>query len=216
MQRLGVDGPNDTVLPDLAFLLPAPIEAPRMAGAPLTIGVGMMNYRGWRDSEAVYQAYLDLHVKLIEWLFAQGHNVRMVIGQTPTDLIAARAVEERLGRKMVGAREEQMTSIHDAMAAIAETDVVIASRYHVQIAALKMGRPLYSLSYGPKNEALMLDVGLEAFSQDLESADFERLKTQVSDLIAHRESHAATVRERVGAMSKHLRQALRDLEVLKA
>ena len=79
-----------------------------------------------------------------------------------------------------------MSSIHDAMAAIGETDIVIASRYHVQIAALKMGRPLISLSYGPKNDALMADVGLDEFSQDVDNVDFERLTQQISTLVAER------------------------------
>lgn len=213
MRRLGVDAPGDGVWPDLAFLLPPPkIERP--ADAPFTVGVGMMTYRGWRDSEAAYAAYLDLHVKLIEWLASQGHGVRLIIGQAPADLKAAHDVEARLGRKMLSQRDETMTSIHDAMAAIGETDIVIASRYHVQIAALKMGRPIVSLSYGPKSEALMADVGLEGFSQDIDNVDFERLTEQVNTLIAERAQYEAIVRSRVEAMTNKLKAALRELNVL--
>jgi polysaccharide pyruvyl transferase WcaK-like protein len=216
MQGIGVDRPGDIVLPDLAFLLPASPDARRDAGK-LTVGVGMMNYRGWRDSDAVYQSYLDLHVRLIQWLETQGHEARLIIGQTPTDLIAARDVEARIGRKMIGAREEGMKSIHDAMATIAETDLVIASRYHVQIAALKMGRPLISLSYGPKNEALMADVGLDGFSQDIThdpgNVDFELLTQQFTKLVAERERYAAIVQERVAGMVARLRAALKNLDL---
>ena len=79
--------------------LPAP-KAERAAAEPLTVGVGMMTYRGWQGSDAAYDAYIDLHVRLIEWLIAQGYDVRMIIGQAPTDLTAARDVEARLGSKM--------------------------------------------------------------------------------------------------------------------
>jgi polysaccharide pyruvyl transferase WcaK-like protein len=126
-------------------------------------------------------------------------------------------VEARIGRKMIGAREEGMKSIHDAMAAIAETDLVIASRYHVQIAALKMGRPLISLSYGPKNEALMADVGLDGFSQDIThdpgNVDFELLTQQFTKLVAERERYAAIVQERVAGMVARLRAALKNLDL---
>jgi len=212
MKRLGVDGPLDGVVPDLAFLLPAP-GAEKAAGTPLVIGVGMMTYHGWSSSGGMYESYIDLHVKLIEWLIAEGHDVRMVIGQTPTDLTAAREVEKRLGRKFLTPRDEQMSSIHDAMAAISETDMVIASRYHVQIAALKAGKPLISLSYGPKNDALMADVGLSEFAQNVDHADFEKLKHQINTMIAGRERYAAQVREKVAAMKANLVNALRALDL---
>jgi polysaccharide pyruvyl transferase WcaK-like protein len=220
MQRIGVDRPDDVVLPDLAFLLPPPAEDPGGEG-PVVVGVGMMNYRGWRDSDAVYQAYLDLHVRLIQWLDAKGYGVRLVIGQAPTDLVAVRDIEARIGRKLSGPREENMTSIHDAMAAIGETDIVVASRYHVQIAALKMGRPLISLGYGPKNDALMADVGLEDFchdiaNRDIAELDFDRLTQQIEAMVADRARYAASVRERVGAMTARLKAALRKLELLPA
>lgn len=213
MQKLGVDGPRDGVVPDLAFLLPAPVGSDRPAGAPLTIGVGMMTYHGWSSSGRMFDVYIDLHVRLIEWLTAQGYGVRMIIGQAPTDLTAAREVEKRLGRKMLTPADEQMTSIHDAMAAIAETDMVIASRYHVQIAALKMGRPLISLSYGPKNDALMADVGLSEFTQNVDDVDFDRLTQQINTMIAGRETYAAQVREKVSAMSATLKAALKKLDL---
>jgi len=211
MQKLGVDGVTDGVLPDLAFLLSTP-DAPKPAGSPLVIGVGMMTYQGWHANAATYQAYVELHTQLINWLMAEGHQVRMIIGQAPTDFTAARDVEARLGFKLLTERDEKMNSIHDAMAAIGETDMVIASRYHVQIAALKMGRPLISLSYGPKNDALMADAGLSEFAQDVDHVDFERLKQQVKTMIAGRESYAAQVREKVDAMKVKLRNALRAME----
>jgi polysaccharide pyruvyl transferase WcaK-like protein len=213
MRKLGVDGPRDGVVPDLAFLLPAPAVAEKEAGGPLVVGVGMMTYHGWSSSGGMYEDYIDLHVRLIEWLTAQGHEVRMIIGQAPTDFKAARDVEARLGRKMLTPRDEQMSSIHDAMAAVGETDIVVASRYHVQIAALKLGRPLISLSYGPKNDALMADVGLSEFTQDVDHVDFERLTQQIKTMIAGRERYAAQVREKVGAMTTKLKSALQALDL---
>lgn len=213
MRKLGVDGPQDAVIPDLAFLLPPAASAERPAGAPVTVGVGIMTYRGWHASKAAYEAYIDLHVRLIAWLFEQGYEVRPVIGQAPTDLTAARDVEARLGRPLVTPKLEAMNSIHDAMAAIGETDIVIASRYHVQIAALKMGRPLISLGYGPKNDALMADVGLAEFCHDVENVAFEKLTQQISAMIAGRDGYAAQVRQKVAAMKEELRAALRAIDL---
>jgi polysaccharide pyruvyl transferase WcaK-like protein len=210
MRKLGVDGPADGVWPDLAFILPAP-KAERPAEAPLTVGVGIMTYRGWHATTAAYEAYVDLHVRLIKWLDDNGYGVRTIIGQAPTDLIALRDVEARLGRKLVGPREESMNSIHDAMAAIGETDMVIASRYHVQIAALKMGRPLISLGYGPKSDALMADVGLSEFCHDVENVAFDKLTRQIEAMAADRSRYAEIVREKVSALKTSLLEALKGL-----
>lgn len=212
MRKLGVDGPGDGVWPDLAFILPAP-EGERPAETPITVGVGVMTYRGWHATTAAYEAYVDLHVRLIRWLDTEGYGVRCIIGQAPTDLIALRDVETRLGRKLVGPREEGMNSIHDAMSAIGETDMVIASRYHVQIAALKMNRPLISLGYGPKNDALMADVGLGEFCHDVETVDFDRLTQQIKTMASERARYAGIVREKVSGLKTSLRAALKELEL---
>jgi polysaccharide pyruvyl transferase WcaK-like protein len=86
----------------------------------------------------------------------------------------------------------------------------------VQIAALKMGRPLISLGYAPKNDALMADVGLERFIENVDEVTFERLTEQFTALAAERDHYAAIVRDRVEAMSAHLKAALRGLDLLPA
>ncbi len=213
MRSIGVDENRSVVLPDLALLLPAPAERPRPADAPITVGVGVMNYRGWRDSDAVFNDYIQTHVRLIEWLQGRGWKARIVIGQAPTDLVAVREIEKRLGRPLIGPREEAMSSIHDAMQAIGETDLVVASRYHVQIAALKMRRPLISLSYAPKNDALLQAAGMGAFVQDVHKVDFDLLTRQIETLAGERGRYVDIVDNQVSAMERRLRQALLALDL---
>lgn len=214
MQRLGVDSPADSVLPDLAFHLPRKPDQPRV-GSPLTIGVGVMTYRGWQDSDAAYTAYLDLHERLIRWIEGQGHKVKAVIGQTPADLTAVDDLEARLGKVLLKPEERAMRSFHDAMTAIADTDIVVASRYHVQIAALKMRRPLISLGYAPKNDALLELAGLKDFIHDVHAVDFAALTKQIEAMTADRARYAAIVDERVTAMENDLLRSLRNLDALK-
>jgi len=63
MESIGFDAGNDRIYPDIAFRLPAPPSTPHEAeGQPLTIGVGVMAYYGWRNDlsrgAAIYTAYL--------------------------------------------------------------------------------------------------------------------------------------------------------------
>lgn len=216
MQGIGVDESRSAVLPDLAYLLPAAPSAERQAGAPLTAGVGIMNYRGWRDSDAIYNSYIETHIRLIEWLEAQGHKVRLLIGQTPADLVAVDEIEKRMGRTLMTPEERAMSSFHDAMKAAAETDVVIASRYHVQLASLKMRKPQISLSYGPKNDALLQDAGLGEFTQDIHAIDFDLLTRQFTTLANDRALYTAIVDERVSALEARIRTAMRELDAFEA
>lgn len=212
MQSIGLDESKSAVLPDLAFLLPAP-KVERPAGSPVTVGVGVMNYRGWRDSEAVFAAYVATQVRLIQWLEARGHKVRILIGQTPADLKAVRAIEKAIGASLMSPAQEQMNSFQDAMAAAAETDLVVASRYHVQIAALKVGRPLISLSYAPKNDSLLCDAGLGEFTQPVEQVDFDKLTAQIETLLKDPKRYSTIVRARVADMEARLKTAIGELNL---
>jgi polysaccharide pyruvyl transferase WcaK-like protein len=216
MQRLGVDDENSEVLPDLAFLLPRCADAPRAQSGQLTVGVGVMNYGGWHPSADGYRAYIELHERLINWIEAQGHRVKVVIGQTPADLVAVRELERRLGKALISADDEKMDSFHDAMKTIAETDLVVASRYHVQIAALKMRRPLISLGYAPKNSALLEQAGLSEFIHDVDNVDFDKLTQQIEMVAREPGRYAVRVDERVTAMERRLREALLRLDAIAA
>ena len=167
-------------MPDVAFLLPAPPQAQRAPSEQITVGVGIMNYSGWRKSETIYQDYVDKHVRFIEWLFEQGYGVRALTGQT-TDWITLREIEARVGRPLTNLSETQMDLFHHVMDEVAATDLVVASRYHVQVAALQQGRPVISLSYGPKNDALLEQAGLGAFTHDIHAIDLDALQAQVTD-----------------------------------
>jgi polysaccharide pyruvyl transferase WcaK-like protein len=214
MVRLGVDDRASEVLPDLAFLLPRRLAPTRDGGGRLVIGVGVMNYRGWQASDEGFRAYIDLHQRLIEWIEDKGYGVRVVIGQTPADLVAVRELEERLGKSLLTPADKNMETIHQAMDAVAETDLVVASRYHVQIAALKMRRPLISLGYAPKNDSLLEDVGLGDFIHDVEKTDFEKLTRQIDLMAQDRAHYAAIVDENVTRMEKRLEEALLELEIV--
>jgi polysaccharide pyruvyl transferase WcaK-like protein len=213
MAKLGVDESESAVLPDVAFLLPAPPQLARAASEQLTVGVGIMNYSGWRKSQAIYQDYVEKHVRFIEWLFERGYGVRALTGQT-TDWVTLREIEARVGRPLTNLAEAQMDSFHHVMDEVAETDLVVASRYHVQVAALQQGRPVISLSYGPKNDALLEQAGLGAFTHDIHAVNLDQLKAQVTAIAADRDRYAETVRENVKAMQARLRAALTEFDLL--
>lgn len=203
MSALGVDERHSTVLADLAFILPAhAAESPSRQN--ISVCIAPMNYRGWRRNDAIYRSYIDAMVRLTKALAGKGYALRAAIGQSPSDLSAVTEIEERTGLRLMSDDERRMQSFGDVMRVVSACEVVIASRYHVQIAALKMRRPVLSLSYGPMNDALMQRAGLSEFVQNIEKIDQEVLIAQAEYFISQRAHFQGVVDERIAAIEAAL------------
>jgi polysaccharide pyruvyl transferase WcaK-like protein len=208
MIQLGVDDADSAILPDVAFLLPTPPHEETPAGAPITVGVGVMAYHGWRSIEqgaTIYADYLTKLARFMDWLAARGHRIRLIVGET-SDWRAVRDVETRLAPETHAAIEPvaDMGSLHDVMSELAHTDIVVGTRFHVVVCALKLGLPTISLSYGYKNDALLTAAGLDGFFQHADGIDFDKLIAHFTAMEADRLRYGAIVRERVATFGERL------------
>jgi polysaccharide pyruvyl transferase WcaK-like protein len=203
LQGIGIDAAGDPVYPDIAFSLPAPERRapPAEPDRPLAVGLGVMAYYGWRNDvdggAAIYDAYLRKLTRFALWLMEQGFRVHVLMGET-TDARAVqdlvRAVEaERpdLAREQLVAQPSH--SLHGLMRQMAETDAVVATRFHNVVCALKLGLPTLSLGYAKKNQLLLEESGLGEFSQPVESLDVDRLIGQFQTLLPRRDDHARAI-----------------------
>ena len=57
--------------------------------------------------------------------------------------------------------------------------MIVASRYHNLVAAVTVGRPVISLGYGPKGDALLKSLGVSDRSHDVEGFDVTEVLEQV-------------------------------------
>jgi polysaccharide pyruvyl transferase WcaK-like protein len=198
MHDIGFDARKDAVYPDIAFKLPVPASAPRyVRGRPLTVGVGVMTYVGWHNDAArgarTYSTYLEKIARFILWLLDHDHPVRILMG----DLADQRAVDDLLTHIRTVRPElpkarlafDPISSLHDLMRQIAETDVVVATRYHNIVCSLKMGKPTVSIGYAEKNDVLMAAMGLHGFCQHIERLDVDLLIERFNRLIADRQRY---------------------------
>jgi polysaccharide pyruvyl transferase WcaK-like protein len=205
MMSVGFDTRTDPVYPDLAFRLPAPkFLTPRRAdGEALTVALGVMSYGGWRHDHDrgadIFAGYLQKVTRFLTWLLDRGHNVRILTGETSDqhaveELMRAVAAEGRIvpPERLVA---EPILSLHDVMRQIALTDIVVATRFHNVVCALKLGRPTISIGYADKNDALLADMGLGDFCQHIESLDVDLLIKQFITLADKREEHEKRIRE---------------------
>jgi polysaccharide pyruvyl transferase WcaK-like protein len=220
MASIGFDVRNDPIYPDIAFRLPAPTATSLQdePERPLVVGVGVMAYCGWRNNAnrgaAIYAAYLEKMTTFVVSLLDRGHLVRVLMGdqadrRAVDDLFRAVRVRrpELAGQSMVFA---PAFTLYDIMEQMADTDVVVATRYHNVVCALRIGKPTISIGYSEKNDALLAEMGLAEYCQSIEQLDVARVEEQILHLIANRLALANQIR-RVGA---RFQQRLREQEDL--
>lgn len=203
LRARGIATAGDPIVPDLAFSLPRPADcAPR--SLPARVAVGLFNYRGrGQDSApdaAAYAGYLDLIAALIDWLLAHGHEVRIIIGDLAYDAAVLEDVRARLAERGLAAPSAPVAdaparSWQELITQLQTVDFVIASRFHNVLLALLLGKPVVSVSYEAKNEALMQQMGLSRFCQTLDGLDLERLLAQFRELQQQADSLHATLAE---------------------
>jgi len=221
MRTMGVDTSRDEVYPDLAFGLPDPERPASADPSRRTVGLGVMAYRGTnadRDrAEEIYATYTAKIVEFARWLVDEGYRIRLVTGD-PVDQSVVEAVYDDLRRTrpdLVDDRlvNEQAETLGELMDQLAGVDVVVASRYHNVVSALKLSKPTVSISYGTKSDLLMQDMQLAEFRQPIQSLDVARLIDQFRAL----ESRAADVVPVMRARNAEYAAALeRQYDVLSA
>jgi polysaccharide pyruvyl transferase WcaK-like protein len=203
MKSLGVDTGSDDVVPDLVFGFPREwIKGDRAPSSPPKIvGVGLMGYYGWKNDRksgrGLYRAYIDKMAQFVSWLLGQGFRVRLLIGERQTD---DRAVSDLIDvLKGVGMIDQysmlesaSIDSVDGVFSEINRTDLVVASRYHNIVCALALSRPVLSIGYASKFEALMKDMGLGRYCQHIEELSVQDLKGQFLSLAA---DHALATRQ---------------------
>ncbi len=65
---------------------------------------------------------------------------------------------------------------------MAPARIVVATRYHNVLCALKLAKPTLSTGYAAKNVVLMTDMGLSEYCQFVNALDVSRLIEQFKEL----------------------------------
>lgn len=177
----------DAITPDLVFSLRATPSVPfGNASNQKTIGLGLINYFGWRNDtdagEQVFHRYLSHMKRFATHLVEQGYRIRILHG----DVTDQRAVEDVMSHLCVtfpsGRGDlfvaEPIGNVDDLIRQLAQVQVVVASRFHNVLCSLMAERPVVSIGYHEKNRLLMSDVGLRDYCQDIDTLDYGHLVDQ--------------------------------------
>jgi polysaccharide pyruvyl transferase WcaK-like protein len=221
MRQRGLDTSRDPVYPDLAFALPAPSHEP---GDEQVVCLGVMEYHGSNDDRAradeIRSAYLDGMKRFARWLVDNGYTVRLTVGDTNgsddavVQEILADVRESRPGLDPARVTAQPVVSYADVMAAMLPAGSVVAIRFHNILAALKLGKPTIGISYSPKHDALMAEMGLSGFCQPVNPFDYELLVQRFTELTSRSAELRKATAERSEANQKLLRQQFSELSAV--
>ena len=189
MRERGLDTSRDHVYSDLAFGIP---PLPCGPGDPSVVGVGVMGYRGGNDDRrqaaAIHASYVATMKSFVRWLIDNGRSVLILIGDEnePDKLVGEQILADvrayRPDLEPERAVAKCASSFTELMEAMAPVGTVVATRFHSVVCALRLGKPVVSLSYAPKFTALLADMGLAEFCQSAKSPAADVLIAQFTEL----------------------------------
>jgi polysaccharide pyruvyl transferase WcaK-like protein len=217
LQRIGFRTESYRVYPDLAFsLLPDSLlpetERPQERRRRL-VGLGLMEYAGRYSVEnpdpGTYSRYLDALATFTEWLLGRDYDVRLVLGDSDglvIDELKALLQERIGGHSPERVFYEPIESVQEIMMALSESDIVVATRFHNVLLALLLEKPVIAISFHHKCAALMEQMGLSAYCQDIEHLDACRMIEQFEELESNRGEIEKLVRKGVDVQRKDLEE----------
>jgi polysaccharide pyruvyl transferase WcaK-like protein len=200
MARAGAREP-EAVAPDLAFAHPAPTSATPQPGR---LVVGLMAYYGQGDDPiqgaGVRRRYVAKLAHAIAMVADAGDQV-VLVGGDKVDAAVASDVRRAVLSAFPALPEDAVlirdcATFSELTEEMRQAEVVIASRFHNLISALRLARPTISIGYADKNRHLMDALGVGGYCQDLKQLNARELVAQIR--AARENSEALTARIRQG------------------
>lgn len=205
LKSVGFSTKGDLLYPDLVFSLPQEsLPAPKGSSTPpYVVGLGLINYYGWgydpTNGERIYQEYISKIKCFVEWLLDKGFTIRIISGddvderpvQETMDYVAQEE-SSQLDKLIV----EKITDVKELFGQIAQTNIVVASRFHNVLCSLMLERPVISLGYHAKNSALMNEMGLSTYCQHIETFTFEKLVEQFESYLSNMDQATQQIHQR--------------------
>jgi polysaccharide pyruvyl transferase WcaK-like protein len=190
-----------------------PREGGKRGKRPI-VGLGLMAYAGKyslaNPKASIYKEYLDSLVTFARWLLAHDYDIRLIIG----DVCDTRVSEEFKslltaslgwydGERIV---DQPAISVDQLLPQIAETDLIVATRFHNVLLAFLLNKPVIAISFHHKCTSLMSQMGLEKYTHDINRMNADELIEQFQDAERNAEKLKSVIRQRV----KQSREALEE------
>ena len=211
---IGLSVREDRVCPDLAFSLSVSpgCGARANTGRRPVVGVGVMSdpgrYSAPAEENGAWARYRETLLRFTQWLLEQEYDVRLLVG----DVVDVPAIAEFkwLLKARVGSEEtahlldEPADSVESLLSQLAETDFVVATRFHNALVSLALNKPVITLSFHPKCSSLMKQMGISDYCQPINGMREDMLIEQFRRLRQNAELIKRTIAGKVQACRRAL------------
>ncbi len=205
VEALGMPGPTP-VMPDLAHSLDLPsVERRSNTERPL-VGINVFPHgdpRYWPVSDLdAYRRYIEVVAVFAAWLLQNKYRVYFFPTQLRADRpviddVTARLTAEYgtdLGRQVI---DRPIRDLEDLLVTLAQTDVVVATRFHGILLSLLVHTPVLAIANQPKMADLMLAMNQAQYRLDIGTLTVESLIERFTLLQFNRDSVKAELTRRV-------------------
>ena len=216
LKSIGFEPTTDRVYPDLAFSLPQALiphsnnqnRRRRVVGLGVMLDAGM--YSVEKPDIKTCRNYLENLAIFVGWLLAHEYDVRLLIG----DLCDRPVIEEF--KCMLKERlpeyeanrifDDEVLSTDQLLSQLADTDLVVATRFHNVLLALLNNKPVVAISFHHKVASLMSSRGLSEYCLDINDLKADKLIEQFRQL----EKNAEGLKPMIRRKAEGFREALDD------
>jgi polysaccharide pyruvyl transferase WcaK-like protein len=197
---------TDEVVPDLAFSLDSPVTSneTRLPGR-LVVGINPMplytDY--WHETDfGKYEIYVGKLAAFADGLVDRGCEVHFIPTQLKVDPPVIADVRKRMARnaepEYQGLIVEPTTkTLGDLRSALANVDIMVATRYHGILLSLALEKPVLAIAYHSKSRDVMEWLGLGDYVIDGDDFSPSALSEMVSALEKERDSVTSSLREQL-------------------
>jgi len=215
LESLGFNTEGHVVVPDSVFCW-ALDQTQISSGAEQRrprVGLGVINYfdevkSGEENREAIAAQRLRMMSEFVSRLIDKGFDVRILCQDLIHDPAIKNALKEEIerGNEQLQDRilDHETDDAREFISLLQECDVLVTSRFHTLLFGIMLAKPVISLSYEPKNDALLASVGLQDYCHDLDDLE-------VDDLVRHvLESHdrSQEIRKQLTTLSLEFKSRL--------
>lgn len=197
----------DRVVPDLAFSLRFSISSKGSDrnGRPPVVGINALPFYGdyWFESDTEkYQVYVAKLAGFADGLVERGCEVRFIPTQLQVDPGVATDVINQMKNKGKAERDQLILqptfqSVDGLLSALADLDIVVATRYHGILLSLLLQKPVLAIAYHDKSRDLMKWLGQGDYVIEGETFRVDELTDRFAALEKHSASITRSLREQV-------------------
>lgn len=215
LEHIGFKTNRDAVYPDLVFSLPEKMltyHCKKTCKRPI-VGLGLMTYAGRYSSadasNTIYERYLENLMSFVRWLLAHDYDIRLIIGDADDDKSVSKDFKPMLtaGLELEDQKrimDQPAVSVEQLLNQIAETDFIVATRFHNVLLALLLNKPVMAISFHHKCTSLMNEMGMIDYCHDINQMNVHKLIDQFQDMRMNSEK----LKRSIGKAVERSRKAL--------